>query len=132
MPTSVSGNGARWVPHPVRAAALRVAAVVIPVLAAVAVGALVGTLLPPAHSARGVVAQWVAVLAASTVAAVLVERLTRRLLPIATLLKLSMLFPDRAPSRYKLAWSGCSATTTAAPAVTPSAPSCSSACSPTS
>lgn len=103
MPTSATGDGARWVPHPVRAAALRVAAVVIPVLVAVAVGALVGALLPPAHTLRGVLLQWTAVLGASTLAAVLVERLTRRLLPIATLLKLSMLFPDRAPSRYKLA-----------------------------
>ena len=33
----------------------------------------------------------------------LVERLTRRLLPLAALLKLSMLFPDRAPSRFKIA-----------------------------
>jgi hypothetical protein len=32
-----------------------------------------------------------------------VERLTRRLLPLAALLKLSMLFPDRAPSRMKIA-----------------------------
>lgn len=103
MHSSATGDGARWVPRPVRAALLRVAAVVIPVLVAVAVGALVGSLLPPARSLVGVLGQWAAVLTASTVAAVLVERLTRRLLPIATLLKLSMLFPDRAPSRYKLA-----------------------------
>ena len=32
-----------------------------------------------------------------------VERLTRMLLPLAALLKLSMLFPDRAPTRYKVA-----------------------------
>ena len=35
--------------------------------------------------------------------AMAVERATRRLLPIALLLKLSMIFPDRAPSRFKLA-----------------------------
>ena len=32
-----------------------------------------------------------------------VERVTRRLLPLAALLKLTMLFPDRAPSRFKVA-----------------------------
>ncbi len=41
--------------------------------------------------------------ALSVVVCVLVERLTRKLLPLAALLKLSMLFPDRAPSRYKVA-----------------------------
>jgi hypothetical protein len=41
--------------------------------------------------------------AVSVVVCVGVERLTRRLLPLAALLKLSMLFPDRAPSRFKVA-----------------------------
>ncbi len=103
MPTSSSAGGARWVPRPVRAALLRAAAVVIPVLAAVAAGALTSAALPPARDLGDVVLAWCAVLAASTVTAVLVERLTRRLLPLATLLKLSMLFPDKAPSRYKVA-----------------------------
>lgn len=33
----------------------------------------------------------------------LVERLARAFLPLATLLKLTMLFPDKAPSRFKVA-----------------------------
>ena len=32
------------------------------------------------------------------------ERLCRRLLPLAALLKMTMLFPDRAPKRLKVAW----------------------------
>jgi putative nucleotidyltransferase with HDIG domain len=39
----------------------------------------------------------------STVVVVLVDRLARRLLPLVTLLDLSMLFPDRAPSRLAVA-----------------------------
>jgi hypothetical protein len=47
---------------------------------------------------------WLLVVAALSVASCLgVERGTRRLLPLAALLKLSMLFPDRAPSRFKVA-----------------------------
>jgi HD-GYP domain-containing protein (c-di-GMP phosphodiesterase class II) len=34
---------------------------------------------------------------------VAVERLARRLLPLAALLKLSLIFPDRAPSRFRMA-----------------------------
>ena len=39
----------------------------------------------------------------STVVVVLVDRLARRLLPLVTLLDLSMLFPDQAPSRLAVA-----------------------------
>ena len=41
--------------------------------------------------------------AVSVLAFVLVERLARRVLPLATLLKLSLVFPDQAPSRFALA-----------------------------
>ncbi|HET6209525.1 MAG TPA: HD domain-containing phosphohydrolase, partial [Jatrophihabitans sp.] len=43
------------------------------------------------------------VVAVSVLVCLALERVTRRLLPLAALLKLSMLFPDRAPSRFKLA-----------------------------
>ncbi|HEX4727726.1 MAG TPA: HD domain-containing phosphohydrolase, partial [Jatrophihabitans sp.] len=43
------------------------------------------------------------VVAVSLLSCLALERVTRRLLPLAALLKLSMLFPDRAPSRFKLA-----------------------------
>ena len=47
---------------------------------------------------------WVAVLGSSAVAFVGSERLCRRLLPLAALLKMTMLFPDQAPKRMKVAW----------------------------
>lgn len=46
---------------------------------------------------------WVGTIGASTLALVLVERQARRLLPLATLYKLTLLFPDRAPSRFGVA-----------------------------
>ncbi|WP_460460338.1 HD-GYP domain-containing protein, partial [Angustibacter peucedani] len=93
----------RWRARPVRAALLRAAAMVVPVVAGVASGVLISRVLPPVHSWPLAVGCWLLVLAASTVVMHAVDRVTRRLLPLATLLKLSMLFPDRAPSRYKVA-----------------------------
>ena len=46
---------------------------------------------------------WVAVLGASTVALYGTERAARRFLPLAALLKMTMLFPDKAPSRLGVA-----------------------------
>ena len=43
------------------------------------------------------------VLACALLAAIAVERAGRRLLPLVTLLKLSMLFPDQAPTRFSVA-----------------------------
>ncbi len=96
-------SAARWRARPLQAGLLRTAAVVVPLACSVAAGVLVGMILPDTHSWVAAVVSWLAVLAISTVVLFGVDRLTRRLLPIATLLKLSMLFPDRAPSRYKVA-----------------------------
>jgi hypothetical protein len=75
----------------------------VPLVASVVVGLVVSAALPTAHSWPAAVLGWVVVLAVSTTALYGVDRLTRRLLPLATLLKLSMLFPDHAPSRFKVA-----------------------------
>jgi len=47
---------------------------------------------------------WIIVLAIAWLAAVIGERIARPLLPLASLLKMSLLFPDRAPSRFAVAW----------------------------
>ena len=47
---------------------------------------------------------WAAgILAVSLAVAIGVERIARRFLPLVTLLKLSMLFPDQAPTRFSIA-----------------------------
>ncbi|MDP8975514.1 MAG: HD domain-containing protein [Actinomycetota bacterium] len=60
-------------------------------------------LLPRPNGSLATVGWWVGTIAASTLALVLVERQARRLLPLATLYKLTLLFPDRAPSRFRVA-----------------------------
>ncbi|MEX2288763.1 MAG: HD-GYP domain-containing protein [Mycobacteriales bacterium] len=90
-----------WRARPVLAGVLRWGLLGVPLVAASGAALLVGRLLPV-----GVRSSWwgLAVLLAVAVAvAAAVERAARRLLPIALLLKLSMIFPDRAPSRLKLA-----------------------------
>jgi putative nucleotidyltransferase with HDIG domain len=69
---------------------------------AAAAAVTLGRLVPiPDGPAR--LAWLVAVLALSTLAAYLIERLARRVLPLAVLLQLSLAFPDRAPSRFAMA-----------------------------
>jgi putative nucleotidyltransferase with HDIG domain len=102
---SVRGDddGMRWAARPALARVLRVAVFALPVVAAVGVS-LVAQLAMGAARGRAEQAWHLAVLlAVSTVVLVLVDRVARRALPLATLLELSMLFPDRAPSRLAVA-----------------------------
>ncbi|MDQ3574658.1 MAG: HD domain-containing protein [Actinomycetota bacterium] len=71
--------------------------------AAVAAAALTGRLLPRPAGGLSTVVWWLAVMAASTLALLLVERQARRLLPLVTLFRLTLVFPDKAPSRLRVA-----------------------------
>jgi HD-GYP domain-containing protein (c-di-GMP phosphodiesterase class II) len=90
----------RWRARPVLAGTLRCVLLAVPLVASSATMLLVSRLLP-----AGAGSTWwglTALLVTAVAVAVVVERAARRLLPIALLLKLSMIFPDRAPSRLKL------------------------------
>ena len=99
MTTAVVEN--RWRARPVLAGLLHVMLLAVPLLASSAAVYGLARWLPPdaARSWWGLAAM----LALGLLVATAVERGTRRLLPIALLLKLSMIFPDRAPSRLRLA-----------------------------
>jgi putative nucleotidyltransferase with HDIG domain len=102
---SVRGDddGTRWAARPTLARGLRVAVFAAPVAAAVGVSSVAHLVLGAAGS-RVEQAWHLAVLVAiSTATLVLVDRVARRALPLATLLELSLLFPDRAPSRFSVA-----------------------------
>ena len=74
----------------------------VPAAGAAAAAVTLGRLVPPPDGPARLV--WlVAVLALSTLVAYLIERLARRVLPLAVLLQLSLAFPDRAPSRFAMA-----------------------------
>ena len=94
----------RWRSRPVLSALVRALAFAIPVAASVAAAVALSRVLPRPGGGAAVVAWWAAVVACSTVVLMAVDRLARRLLPLAALLKLSMLFPDRAPDRFWVAF----------------------------
>ncbi len=92
----------RWQARPVLAALLKLAVTAIPILCSVAAAWAASALLPP--STGGI--RWAyraVVVVAALGAAMLAERGARRMLPMTALLKLSLLFPDQAPSRFKVA-----------------------------
>src|SRR5438270_10822332 len=93
----------RWAARPVLGAMLRCAAVLVPLAVALAAAFVLTRALPTAETWPGRVAWWVAVLGGSTVALLLTDRAARRLLPLAVLLDLALVFPDTAPSPLRAA-----------------------------
>jgi putative nucleotidyltransferase with HDIG domain len=94
---------ARWRSRPILAWAVRAVALLAPLVAAALATSLITHNVQ--RPARGwPLAGWV-VLAVGAPALVLViaARAARRLLPVAALLRLSLVFPDRAPGRFSLA-----------------------------
>ena len=92
-----------WRAHPFLSAALRFTLFVLPMVASVVVGWIAARAMPHPSSPLSIVAWWAVFLLALTVPAALCVKLGRRVLPMAALLKLTLVFPDRAPSRLQVA-----------------------------
>ncbi len=96
-------EGASWRRRPALSRALRVAIVVGPIGASFLIAALLSHLLPRA-SGPLTAALWIAIVGGSSLLTLVVfERAARRLLPLAALLNVSLLFPDKAPARFAVA-----------------------------
>ena len=92
-----------WVARPTAVRALRTVAVLLPLAASAGAIYLLNRALPTPTS-WGMVAVIAAVdLVAGLIVMVAVRRLAIRLLPLAMLLSLSLVFPDQAPHRFKIA-----------------------------
>jgi putative nucleotidyltransferase with HDIG domain len=97
---SDGADARRWRARPVLAALVLCALYAVPFLASTATVLLLAKIDPAAGH------RWLTYLLIGATAigvSVSVERSLRRLLPVATLLRLTMLFPDRAPSRFRVA-----------------------------
>jgi HD domain-containing protein len=95
-------TGDTWRARPVLAAGLRLFILLVPI------GASLGATTALRHFVPSPDGPWwfawaLGVLACALLIAIGVERGARRLLPLVTLLKLSMLFPDQAPTRFSVA-----------------------------
>lgn len=96
-------QGHAWERRPGLSRALKAAVFAVPAAASFAVALLLSQLLPRGNSVATHVLAVLVVAAASLVTLLLVERVTRRLLPLAALLNLSLIFPDKAPARFAVA-----------------------------
>ena len=85
------------------AAGIRLMAFATPIVAALAWSAVASRLLTSPRSMPGRAFWLVGMLGTSTTVLFLTERLARRLLPLAALLRLSLVFPDHVPSRFSVA-----------------------------
>ena len=94
----------RWHARPRLAGLLRLTAHGVPVALSVAVVFAASGIVPPPRGSLGpYLLWWAALSAAATSVLVATGRLSRRLLPLAALMRLSLVFPDSAPSRFRLA-----------------------------
>src|SRR5579884_1299833 len=93
----------RWASRNVLGLAVQALAYAIPIGAAVMVSAVLSRSLGRPHGWGQRIGEWALLLTCSSAALVTVDRLSRRLLPLAALLKLSLVFPDRAPRRLAVA-----------------------------
>lgn len=93
----------RWRSRPLAAAVLRALIFTVPIAAGFTVGGMVARALPEPASVYEVAFWWVAVIAVSTVTATATDRVARQFLPLTVLLRMTMLFPDAAPSRLRTA-----------------------------
>jgi HD-GYP domain-containing protein (c-di-GMP phosphodiesterase class II) len=93
---------AQWQSRRAASLAVRAVGLLVPLAAGCAAAVVANHLLPDAHRAITVVARTLVVVAASMTVIAAVDRTVRRFLPLATLLQLSLVFPDRAPSRLRL------------------------------
>jgi HD-GYP domain-containing protein (c-di-GMP phosphodiesterase class II) len=89
----------RWRARPALSRALSLSVFVVPVAGSYVVTRLLSPLVAGLPVLSRVIALGVIAVAVGLVA----ERVLRRVLPLAALLRMTMLFPDRAPSRFKLA-----------------------------
>ena len=97
-------SGGRWSAHPWAARALRLAVFAVPILASVAFVQFLTSLTGvPTSSLWAFLGWWLGVSILASVVVSALYALTRRLLPLGGLLGLALVFPDEAPSRFRLA-----------------------------
>src|SRR5690606_10857702 len=85
----------RWRSHPVAAWLLRGLILLAPVGAAVGLSLWLAPRLFVPRNPLEIVSWWLVLVSASAAAALAVDRLARRLLPLTAMLQMTMVFPDR-------------------------------------
>lgn len=99
----MSRDRTRWHRRPALSLLLRALVVATPVGAAFGVALALSRILPRPDRIGEAVMWWAVVTTFSFLTLLIIERLLRRLAPLAVLLQMSLAFPDRAPSRFAIA-----------------------------
>jgi len=92
----------RWRARPLLSSLVSALVVAIPLAAALGTSILLSRAMPHPDGWRAWLLWSLTLLAGSLAALVLSERLCRRALPLAALLRLSLVFPDHAPARFRV------------------------------
>ena len=109
------GDSERWKDRRVLSAALGISIACFPVACSVGGALLVQRVFAAPDTLAPFALWWLGILAFCTLVFFATERLARRMLPLAVLLKMGMAFPGRAPQRLAVARrAGASGTCTAA------------------
>jgi len=89
----------RWHGRPVLSGLVSGAVFVVPITLSIVAATVTAHLLPRPRTAPWLAGWWATVLVVPTAVMLATDRLARRALPLAVLLKMTMVFPDRAPKR---------------------------------
>ena len=95
--------GHQWQRRPVLSLLVRAAVVIIPAVVGIAAGAVLTRVLPRPNGFGAAALSFATVSLVMLITIIALERAGRRLLPLAALLNLSLLFPDNAPKRFAVA-----------------------------
>lgn len=99
---SETGEG-RWKGRPVLAAAISLGVFLLPIPVIFILARVWVAIFPPPSEVGSAIVWWVLFIGMTIGVVVLLERLAQRIIPLASLMKITLVFPDKAPSRFKLA-----------------------------
>jgi putative nucleotidyltransferase with HDIG domain len=97
------GSNERWRARTGLSALVSVVVFLVPVLVAIAAATELARIVPMPRSGPGIFEWWALLLAVPGIVYTITNRLGRRALPLAALLKMTLVFPDKAPSRMAVA-----------------------------
>ena len=93
----------RWIGRPWVARFVRVLVYVVPFAASILAAFVLSAMIPPAATWPIAIVRLIVIAICSTIVLYGVDKATRKALPLAVLLDLTLVFPDEAPSRLKVA-----------------------------
>jgi hypothetical protein len=94
----------RWQARPVQAWLIRATAFLVPIVGSIVAVHVASQLVEvPTSSFVLFAGWWIAMSGIATVVLLAIDRLARRVLPLVALYRLSLVFPDAAPSRFRVA-----------------------------